>query len=132
MLEIVRGIGSPDTTLVTGCRFHVDGKTDLVSPLAGLVNIETAPPVDERDEILDRIVLQGWNGINVEHVELTSVLVEAAHRRGLLVGTWTVDTPAAIRRVMLLKCDYITSNYPDRVRHVYDLSQQDNCSREEL
>ena len=42
-------------------------------------------------------------------------LVDDAHKRGLNVSVWTVNSPADIARAKSLKVDGIFSDYPDRI-----------------
>ena len=44
---------------------------------------------------------------------ITPSVVEAVHRRGGLIGAWTVDTPDSIARMRAAGVDSITSNRPD-------------------
>lgn len=50
---------------------------------------------------------------SVDHVD--KELVEDAHRRGLKVFVFTVNSPRAIRRMTALGVDGVFSDYPDRV-----------------
>jgi glycerophosphoryl diester phosphodiesterase len=50
--------------------------------------------------------------------ELTGSEIEEAHALGLKVVAWTVNEPAAMRRMIALGVDAIISDYPDRLRQV--------------
>ena len=56
----------------------------------------------------------GAAGISVQHLQVTTELVERAHRRGLLVATWTVNEPADLARVCDAGADAICGDFPDR------------------
>lgn len=55
-----------------------------------------------------------WS-INPGHHHLSRALVEDAHRRGLRVLTWTVNSPHDLERVQALGVDGIFSDFPDRL-----------------
>jgi len=48
------------------------------------------------------------------HSVLTGHLVKMARKRGLGLITWTVNTPAALRRVRERGADVVITNFPDR------------------
>jgi glycerophosphoryl diester phosphodiesterase len=54
-------------------------------------------------------------GIGVWHGSLDAAVVAAAHARGLAVRAWTVNTPAAIDRVVALGVDGVITDVPDAV-----------------
>jgi glycerophosphoryl diester phosphodiesterase len=56
-------------------------------------------------------VRPGWRDWN-------EALVAAVHAAGLVAGAWTVDDEAAMRQVLAMGIDSITTNYPDRLRRV--------------
>lgn len=49
------------------------------------------------------------------HELVDSKMVEWAHKRGMQIIPWTVNTPAAIEKMIQLGVDGIISDYPDRV-----------------
>ncbi|WP_225878492.1 glycerophosphodiester phosphodiesterase [Spongiactinospora rosea] len=51
--------------------------------------------------------------VNVPYGDLTRDYVRRAHARSLKVFAWTVDDPAAIRRMISYKVDGIVTNKPD-------------------
>lgn len=46
--------------------------------------------------------------------------VQAAHRMGLAVSTWTANTKNEMKRMMACGVDAIATNYPDRLRALVD------------
>ena len=53
--------------------------------------------------------------MNVALRHVTGRFVEDAHRRGLKVFVYTVNTPADIARMRELKVDGVFSDFPERV-----------------
>ena len=53
--------------------------------------------------------------LGILHTQLTSALVEEAHRSGILISVWTVDQPEDMKRMIAMGVDRITTNYPDRL-----------------
>jgi glycerophosphoryl diester phosphodiesterase len=51
---------------------------------------------------------------------ITPIDVQNAHALGLKVVVWTVNEPADIREMLALGVDGITTDYPDRARHIID------------
>jgi glycerophosphoryl diester phosphodiesterase len=47
---------------------------------------------------------------------VTRNLVDEAHRRGLFVGTWTVNDASAMKKMRRLNVDGITTNFPARLK----------------
>lgn len=52
-------------------------------------------------------------GVGVWHRSVDSALVAAAHARGLAVHAWTVNSPAAIDRVLACGVDGVITDVPD-------------------
>ncbi len=67
---------------------------------------------------LDHIETMGVNGIGVNKDMVTPALVEEAHRRGMLVGLWTVDSEEEMKKFIEMGVDSITTNRPDVLQRV--------------
>jgi glycerophosphoryl diester phosphodiesterase len=57
-----------------------------------------------------------------EHTMVNAEYVAQAHRRRLLVNTWTVDEPDAMVRLIDLGVDCIITNQPDVLHSVIEAS----------
>ena len=77
--------------------------------LAFLGNTTAYQPVPA----LDYIETMGVDGIGVNKDLVTPALVDEAHRRGMRVGLWTVDSEEEIKKFIGMGVDSITTNRPD-------------------
>ena len=57
-------------------------------------------------------------GPNISYRQCTEELVRAAHRQNLLVSVWTVDNPAAMRKMLRMGVDNITTRRPDTLQRI--------------
>jgi len=57
----------------------------------------------------------GAVGINLCHKFCSEALVEQAHKEGLLVSVFTVNKPRALKKMLRLGVDNITTKRPDRL-----------------
>jgi glycerophosphoryl diester phosphodiesterase len=131
VLDILGTQGFLDRTFLTGCRLDdvaaaTDRGGELARSIETLVNIADEVRDPAFPVILDRLRDDGFAGVNIEYSLVSREVVDSVHRRGLIIGTWTVDNDAAIRQIHDLSaggtgCDYVTTNVPDRLRSVYDL-----------
>jgi glycerophosphoryl diester phosphodiesterase len=64
---------------------------------------------------LDRAVEVGAAQVGLEHALITPEVVAAARARGLTVGAWTVDDPAAARRLAEAGVEVVTTDRPDLI-----------------
>jgi glycerophosphoryl diester phosphodiesterase len=71
-------------------------------------------PVD----LMMNAVAMRAHSINPRWDMVTADLCKAAHERGLMVYTWTVDADARMRALMECGVDGIMTNYPERLRKV--------------
>lgn len=122
---VIRLLSDPHTrpqAVITGCT--IDDLHQLGRPVAAaslLVNLSAdlvvAGTSDRRalDQLLDRVVALGAQGINLQHSLVNQTIVAAAHRRFLAVTAWTVDQSDDITRVRRLGVDAITTNRPQAV-----------------
>jgi glycerophosphoryl diester phosphodiesterase len=107
--QLVLKAGSKRETFLTGCTVEELSIAGRSAPeLSILVNVET-------QDDLDAVVCLGGQGINLEHSLASPQIIEAARRRFLSVGVWTVDEPDALQRVAQLGVDSVTSNRPTRI-----------------
>jgi glycerophosphoryl diester phosphodiesterase len=71
-------------------------------------------PVD----LMMNAVAMRAHSINPRWDMVTADLCKAAHERGLMVYTWTVDADARMRALIECGVDGIMTNYPERLRTV--------------
>ncbi len=64
----------------------------------------------ENAEWIMKYCLENRIGLDIHHSYLTKEIVEMAHKAGLSVNCWTVDTPADAARVIGMGVDFITTN----------------------
>jgi len=60
----------------------------------------------------------GAVGINIFYKTCSARLVKKAHALGLAVSVWTVDSPKAMRKMLRLGVDNITSRHPDQLMEI--------------
>ena len=67
------------------------------------------------EETLTLVEKYKADAIHPELSGLTPAIVAACHAKCILINTWTVDSPEAIRRAIDLGVDGIITNVPDKV-----------------
>jgi glycerophosphoryl diester phosphodiesterase len=65
---------------------------------------------------VDAAVRAGFEAVSLADSMVNASTVTQAHRRGLMVFTWTVDEPQDVERVLASGVDGVCSNFPSRVR----------------
>lgn len=68
---------------------------------------------DFDDQMSQLNFIPQWVSPECENVD--STFMARAHEKGMKVVTWTVDSPAEMKRLMDLRVEAIISNYPDRL-----------------
>ena len=68
-----------------------------------------------RPEPLEQVVELGATYAAPHYGLVTKAFMEKAHRLGLKVSTWTVDDPAALKAMLDLGVEAITTNQPQRL-----------------
>ena len=76
--------------------------------------------------LLDRCVAVGLSGVSIRNTLLDRCAVREAHRRGLMVKTWTVDRTPDIERVLAAGVDAICGNYPALMRAARERTLQEH------
>ena len=128
MVAAVRDARMLDQVVVTGC---TEGWAALVHAeerrLPVLLNAdEPLTELAKRDvdafvlEAVYRAIGAGLRALNFSHKLVGAPLVEAAHRRGVAVWTWTVDEPVRMKELIAIDVDAITTNVPRRLLAVRD------------
>lgn len=62
----------------------------------------------------------GHRAIHPNDASVNNAIIEAAHRRGLLVNVWTVDSAQRMRELIVAGADGIITNDPLRLRSLLD------------
>lgn len=66
-------------------------------------------------DIIERAKELGTDGVSPAHTIVDRRFVEEAHKAGLFVATWTVDTPEDLQRMLDAGVDTVTSNKPEMI-----------------
>ncbi len=82
------------------------------------------------DAVPDAIVAEGGGTWAPFHAELTEDLLDCAHDAGLLVIPWTVNDPAAMRRLVDWGVDGLITDRPDLALGVLPLGAPERPGRE--
>jgi glycerophosphoryl diester phosphodiesterase len=70
------------------------------------------------EDALDWALAAGATDAGLEYTLVTGAVVEAAHAAGLSLGAWTVNAERAMRRLVELGVDVLTSDRPDVAQRV--------------
>ncbi len=68
--------------------------------------------------LADKVKSLGAVGINMKYTRCSSELVEIFHSKGLLVSVWTVNSKSAMRKILPLGVDNITTRKPSLLKTV--------------
>ena len=79
----------------------------VLSPGVMLQDVNSDYPMDRATAIA-----AGIKGINYDYRKITDAQIADAHEKGMVVGTWTVDTEADMRTMINRGVDFITTNEP--------------------
>jgi len=108
----VRAVSSSVVTAFTYCQDR--GGASSKPYLAAAVRVTLAAVRETLPWRICRMIDDARaDGTMLYHKLATPAVVRAAHRRGLLVGVWTVDSLDDIVRLRRMGVDSITSNRPD-------------------
>ncbi len=109
MVHRVRIMSFEFDTLVRAKRIAPCVQTVALLSLAFLGTLDTFDPERAMD------YLQGFqiNGIGVWKDLLTPALTDAAHKRNIMVGVWTVDDANELEKFKAMGVNSITTNRPD-------------------
>ena len=85
----------------------------VLSPGVMLQDVNSDYPMDRATA-----VAAGIKGINYDYRKITDAQIADAHEKGMVVGTWTVDTEADMRTMINRGVDFITTNEPVLLQQV--------------
>jgi glycerophosphoryl diester phosphodiesterase len=71
---------------------------------------------DSEEGRINQAQMIGAQAIFPRKTWVTARGVAAAHKAGLMVGTWTCNTKNEMKRMMTCGVDAIATNFPDRLR----------------
>jgi glycerophosphoryl diester phosphodiesterase len=117
VLEAVRRRGLLATTLFSSFYDPVLARLRALEPEArlGLLVSRRSP-----DGAVERARAVRAEALHPEAAVADAALLAAAHAARLAVYVFTVDEPAAMRRLLALGADGLFTNYPDRLRALVD------------
>ena len=87
----------------------------VLSPGVMLQDVNSDYPMDRASA-----VAAGIKGINYNYRKITDAQIADAHEKGMVVGTWTVDTEADMRTMINRGVDFITTNEPLLLQQVLE------------
>ncbi len=67
------------------------------------------------EALVDKVRELGATGINMKYTKCSPELVEVFHSKGLLVSVWTVNSKSAMKRILPLGVDNITTRHPSEL-----------------
>lgn len=68
--------------------------------------------------LVDDVRKNGAAGLNISYKKVSKKMVEIFHEEGLEVSVWTVNTQAAMNKILPLGCDNITTRQPSMLMEV--------------
>jgi glycerophosphoryl diester phosphodiesterase len=99
--------------VVTRTRALAPGVATTLLVAAAHVHLVGARPEDS----VDWAVKLGATDLGLDHTLASAPVLAAARAAGLRLGVWTVNDPDAMRRVLELGVDVLTTDRPDLARH---------------
>ncbi len=124
VLELVRVMKMRDQVVITGCTRPCVKTVRRIAPqLPVLLNLDRwlnhlayiGPKPAFRSCCVALARSAGADGINISHHFVDPELVEAAHRQGLSLWTWTVDEQERVEALVGQGVDSISTNWPARM-----------------
>lgn len=70
------------------------------------------------DKIVDHVIEVGAIGVNINHMLVTPHLVEACHKKNLLISAWTINNESDMKKFLAMGVDNITSERPTILRNL--------------
>lgn len=119
-LRLVKELHAEQLVFVTGCTEGIEVDTEGMSLLLNMPEIADAV-ADAAAEgafirsFCERAKRQGYRGVNLPYEQCSPELVACAHALGLIVSVYTVDDADAMRSMMEMKVDSMTTKRPEQL-----------------
>lgn len=117
VLEEITARGMLDRVNILALEFDTLKEVRAINPRVKTVSLmaeEFFRSMGNRDPaVLVDDVISFSDGIGVNKDFLSAKLVEAAHKRKMLVGVWAVDSASEMQKFIEMGVDSITTNRPD-------------------
>jgi glycerophosphoryl diester phosphodiesterase len=111
LLAIVRGNQIEKRTRFISFSAQSIAKIKYLDPA-----IQTGLLISDRSKDPVRFALRvNADELAIRHTLATQAIVDTAHKNGLSVSVWTVNSQAHMQRIIRLGVDCIITNYPDRL-----------------
>lgn len=110
LVELLSERGGRDQVLVSSFDAAV---LDLVAARSPACRLGWLTEDRPGPAVLARLAASGHVAVHPHWTVIDAGLVEATHRAGLAVFTWTVDDPASVAQLATLGVDAIITNVPD-------------------
>ena len=123
MQEIIVRHGMLDRVFYTGINEGFVAETKEKSPLVQYY-LNCYPDVSELgnadycDKMTERVIELGGIGVNINFRGVTPQLVEACHRRNLLISVWTVNDTEDMEKFLSMGVDNITTEKPTLLKSI--------------
>lgn len=129
-LRLVKELHAEQLVFVTGCTEGIEVDTEGISLLLNVPESVDAAPnatgavpgaVNAAAEeafirsFCERAKRQGYRGVNVPYERCSPGFVACAHALGLIVSVYTVDDADAMRSLMEMKVDSMTTKRPEQL-----------------
>ncbi|MGB9781315.1 glycerophosphodiester phosphodiesterase [Caldanaerobacter sp.] len=107
-----------ERVFITGCGSEVAQKIKKINPLIQvLLNVEKEKTKDIQ-KVCNIAVKSLCCGVNLDYRMSSKEFVDFAHKRGLMVFVWTVDDIKAMREMMKMDVDSITTNRVKELKEI--------------
>lgn len=114
VVALLQSRGGRDRVLVSAFHLPTIDRVRALDP-----DIPTAwLVVDVADETLSTLLEHDHRVLHPHYRAVTQALLESCHASGIVVNAWTLDDPAAMRRLEDWGLDGVCTNVPDVARRV--------------
>lgn len=123
VLNTVKGLSLENRVFYTGIEKNDVAVAKRDTPEI-IYYLNTEVPLFKRTDakflnaLADEVIACGAVGINMNYKNCTQELVDIFHEKGLLVSVWTVNGKSAMRKILSLGVDNITTRKPSELKAI--------------